>query len=54
MAVTEVIKLEGIADLEPFRAKALFAKAWLLEHNAGHTTPEAEAKLAEAVKAEEG
>lgn len=49
--ITDFYKLEGVKDIQPMKARGLFAKALMLEHNAGHTTPEAEEALDEAIQA---
>lgn len=42
-------KLEGVKDIEPMKARGMFAKALMLEDEAGHTTPEAEELLEAAI-----
>jgi len=50
----DFIKLPGVRDLEPLKARGMFAKALAAEANAGHTTPEAEGFLEEAIRVAEG
>ena len=49
--LTVYYKLEGVKDLRPMKVRGNFAKALMLEDQAGKTTPEAEAALEEAIKA---
>jgi hypothetical protein len=42
-------KLDGVRDLEPMKARGMFAKALMVEDAAGHTTPEAEELLDMAI-----
>jgi len=53
--LVEAMRMEGIGDLKAsagMKCCAAFARAWLTEQEAGKTTPEAEAYLAEAIKLE--
>jgi hypothetical protein len=50
--ILNISREAGVGDL-PMRVRSKFARALLLEREAGHTTPEALAKLDEAVHAEE-
>jgi len=49
--LTEYYKLEGVKDIKPMMARGSFAKALLLEDEAGKTTPEAEVALNVAITA---
>jgi hypothetical protein len=51
--VTDFYKMEGVADIKPMKARGYFAKALMLEHNAGKCTPEAEAALDQAIAAQQ-
>lgn len=50
MNLVQYTKLDGVKDLYPISARAAFAKALMIEDAAGGTTPEAEAKLDEALE----
>jgi hypothetical protein len=43
--------MEGVRDLEPMKARGAFAKALMIEDEAGKTTPEAEHFLDQAIEA---
>jgi hypothetical protein len=47
-------KQEGVKDLKPMKARGLFARALMIEEEAGKTTPEAEEQLNLAIEAENG
>ncbi len=49
--VTDFYKLDGVKDITPMKARGFFAKALMLEHNAGKTTPEALEALDAAIAA---
>ena len=51
MSLMDFSRLEGVMDL-PMAVRGKFAKALMLEAEAGKTTPEAEAALDAAVLAE--
>lgn len=46
-----IYKQVGVKDITPMKARAAFAKAIMLENEAGKTTPEAEKLLNEALEA---
>jgi hypothetical protein len=48
--VMDFYKQEGVRDLKPMKVRGYFAKALAAEANAGHTTPEAENLLDEAIR----
>lgn len=49
--VTDFYKLDGVKDITPMKARGFFAKALMLEHNAGETTAEALVALDAAIAA---
>lgn len=49
--LTHYYKLEGVKDLRPMKTRGLFAKALMLEDQAGKTTPDAEEALKLAIEA---
>ncbi len=49
MTLLQVAKLQGIRDIVPIKARAKFAKALMIEDEAGHTTAECDALLQEAI-----
>lgn len=49
--VTDFYRLDGVKDIQPMKARGHFAKALMLEHNAGETTPEALEALDKAIAA---
>jgi hypothetical protein len=49
--ITDFYREDGVKDIVPMKARGLFAKALMLEANAGETTPEAEAELDKAIEA---
>ena len=50
LKIMSYYKLEGVKDLKPMKARAHFAKALMLEDEAGKTTLEAEEQLDLAIK----
>lgn len=51
--VVALYKLDGVKDIKPMKARGNFAKALAEENRHGHTTPEAERLLQEAIAAED-
>ncbi len=49
--IMKYYKLEGVRGIRPMKARGHFAKAVMLEDEAGKTTPEAEEQLALAIQA---
>lgn len=49
--IMEFYRMEGVRDIQPMKARAAFAKALLLEEQAGQTTEEAETLLDQAIEA---
>lgn len=50
LGLMDIYRLDGVRDLKPMKARGYFAKALLLEHKAGKTTPEAQEQLDLAIK----
>lgn len=48
--VQNVARMPGIHDVYPLKARLCFAKAWLVENQAGECTVEAEQLLSDAVR----
>jgi len=51
LTAMDFYRLDGVKDLKPMKARGCFAKALVLEHLAGETTPEAEEQLELAIEA---
>ena len=51
--IMQFYRMEGVRDLTPMKARGAFAKALMLEDEAGQTTPDALAQLELAILATE-